>query len=187
MRRPARRHTGGVDLNDVTPAWHAVRHPLPAKPELPDRAEARRRGPAAVVEAEWLTMRLVWEWRREAYGSRAPYRGTVALLEAAGAHPVLRQLYPVTSHFALRFSGTTEYPYEVVAPSVVPISGGRFRVFEKSLHEALCEADTAGEAVAQVAARLPPGLRLATTGRPLTQRPIAPPPKPPPITPPPSG
>lgn len=45
------------------------RRPLPPKPELPDMAEARRRGPAAEVEARWLSLRLAWEWYRSVHGA----------------------------------------------------------------------------------------------------------------------
>ncbi|WP_371617397.1 DUF6193 family natural product biosynthesis protein [Streptomyces sp. NBC_00454] len=141
------------------------RRPLPPKPELPDMAEARRRGPAAEVEARWLSLRLAWEWYRSVHGAGVGRRGTIALMEAAMADPVLRQFYPHTSHYNLHFSSTTERIYPKVAPYVMPLGDGRFRVLGANppVDE---EVDTAEEAVALVVARLAPGTPLAATGRP---------------------
>lgn len=74
-----------MDAKEVAPA--SVR-PRPAEPDQPDMAEARGRGPAAVVEARWLDIRLVWEWRREAHPATRHRHtaATLAVLAAAGAH-----------------------------------------------------------------------------------------------------
>jgi Family of unknown function (DUF6193) len=72
---------------------------------LPGLAEAAEQGPAQVVAVQWQYL------REEA--DEAPWPGQRALIEAAYAEPKLRQLYPYTSHWALRFSTTTGYPFSL--------------------------------------------------------------------------
>ncbi|MET9851851.1 DUF6193 family natural product biosynthesis protein [Streptomyces sp. NPDC006450] len=122
---------------------------------------------AAVVEAQWLDTRRAWEDRLERLGSKVWHLGTIAVLEAAHEHPVLRQLYPYTSHCHVHFSSTTRFPYEVAVPFVIPLPDGRFRVVRRDPSGVVGEVDTAGEAVALVAAHVPPRLRLAATGLPM--------------------
>ncbi|MCY0930464.1 hypothetical protein OTB20_30590 [Streptomyces sp. H27-H1] len=75
-----------MDAKEVT---RASVPPRPAEPDRPGMAEARGRGPAAVVEAHWLDIRLVREWSREAHpATRHRHTATLAVLAAAGAHPV---------------------------------------------------------------------------------------------------
>ena len=67
---------------------------VPPKPELPDLAAARKLGPAETVETRWQQLLLVWRWHHERYEALHPgdgYPGIVALIEAAGAEPRLRQ------------------------------------------------------------------------------------------------
>lgn len=128
-------------------------------------AEARRRGPAAEVEAAWLGVRLRWEWSLAAYGPGACLRGAIALVEAAVADPALRQFYPRTSHYNLHFAPTTERIYDRVNPYVIPLGDGRFRVLSRILPVDE-EVDTVEEALVLVLANLAPGAPLAATGRP---------------------
>ncbi|CAM5543803.1 hypothetical protein SAVIM338S_04341 [Streptomyces avidinii] len=119
------------------------------------------------VEAQWLGARQSWARRLERLGPVSWGLGTVAVLDAAHEDPILRQLYPYTSHNHVHFSSTTRFPYEVAVPFVMPLADGRFRVVGRGLAGGSGEADTAEEAVAMVVAHVPPGLRLATTGLPM--------------------
>ncbi|MFD6984338.1 DUF6193 family natural product biosynthesis protein, partial [Streptomyces sp. NPDC059956] len=83
---------------------------------------------SAVVEAQWIDRRRTWEDNLERLGPEVWRLGTIAVLEAAHAHPLLRQLYPYTSHCHVHFSSTTRFPYEVAVPFVIPLPDGRFRV-----------------------------------------------------------
>ncbi|MCJ0870001.1 DUF6193 family natural product biosynthesis protein [Streptomyces sp. AP-93] len=125
---------------------------------------------AAVVEAQWLGARRAWADRLERLehlGPKVWHLGTIAVLDAAHEDPVLRQLYPYTSHCHVHFSSTTRFPYEVAVPFVIPLPDGRFRVVRRDPAGEVGEVATAGEAVDLVVAHVPPGLRLATTGLPM--------------------
>ncbi|WP_405489958.1 DUF6193 family natural product biosynthesis protein [Streptomyces sp. NBC_00096] len=121
--------------------------------------------PAAAVETQWLDTRRTWEDRLERLGPKVWHLGTIAVLEAAHEDPLLRQLYPYTSHCHVHFSSTTRFPYEVAVPFVIPLPDGRFRVRDRLVE--IAEVATAAEAVALVVAHAPPGLRLAATGLPM--------------------
>lgn len=123
--------------------------------------------PAAVVEAQWLDTRRAWADRLERLGPEVSRLGTVAVLEAAHEDPLLRQLYPYTSHCHVHLSSTTRFPYEVAVPFVIPLPDGRFRVMRRDPSGEVGEVATAGEAVALVVAHAPPRLRLAATGLPM--------------------
>lgn len=66
-------------------------------------ALASEQGPEQVVTAQWQAM---FEDAR-AYG----WPEYEALLESAYAGPRFRRLYPYSSHWTLRFSTTTGYPF----------------------------------------------------------------------------
>ncbi|MFF0160733.1 DUF6193 family natural product biosynthesis protein [Streptomyces sp. NPDC005263] len=123
-------------------------------------AAARSRGPADVVEAHWQSLRLSWQWRHAVHRVRSPgrpYPDTVALWEAAAAQPRLRRLCPFTSHFALLFSSSTSYPWNVQAGSIEPLDNGRFKVRRGSTSAVIGDVETAEEAVAMVLDLLPTG------------------------------
>ncbi|MCX4780374.1 DUF6193 family natural product biosynthesis protein [Streptomyces sp. NBC_01264] len=122
---------------------------------------------AAVVEAQWTDRRRVWADSLERRGPTVSSLGTLAVLEAAHEDPLLRRLYPYTSHGHVHFSSTTRFPYEEAVPFVIPLPDGRFRVRRRDPSGEVGEADTAGEAVALVVAHAPPRLRLAATGLPM--------------------
>ncbi|MFB7245611.1 DUF6193 family natural product biosynthesis protein [Streptomyces populi] len=125
---------------------------------MPDTAEARRHGLAALVEAQWLSIQLAWQWKRDVHEIRSPGRpcpGIVPLLKAAAAAPRLRRLYPFTSHFALLFSSLTGYPWTVQAGSVEPLRNGSFRVRRRDPSAVIGEVETAEEAVDLVVGLLP--------------------------------
>jgi hypothetical protein len=76
-------------------------------------AESHEQGAAAEVEQKWQT--LYRQVKNEE--SRLVL---VPLVERAMEVPVLRQLFPFTSLFTLRFSRCTGYPFFVDCPSVCP-------------------------------------------------------------------
>ncbi|MEU1621131.1 DUF6193 family natural product biosynthesis protein [Streptomyces sp. NPDC005722] len=142
---------------EATPAGHG---PLPRRPVLPDLAAARERGPDDLLEARWQGLILSRRWMRERHESLRPgrpYPGIVPLLHAAYAEPGLRRLFPFTSHFVLCLSSSTTHPYDVRVPSVEPLRDGRFRVRQPRSSTVIGHTGTPEEAVALVAARLPPG------------------------------
>lgn len=122
---------------------------------------------AAVVEAQWLDRLRAWEDSVERLGPKPGRLGTGAVLEAAYEDPILRRLYPYTSHGQVHFSSTTRFPYEVAVPFVIPLPDGRFRVVRRDPSGEIGEVPSAREAVALVVAHVPPRLRLAATGLPM--------------------
>ncbi|CAL9586089.1 DUF6193 family natural product biosynthesis protein [Streptomyces sp. enrichment culture] len=109
-------------------------------------------GHARLVDDAWQRL------RREAGGlphSWAPaYR---ALVEAAYAEPLLRRLYPFTSHWALRFSTTPRPHLTPTGPCLTTHGDGTFGVGEGFLTPDLGLFPTAEEAVARAVRGLPPG------------------------------
>ncbi|MGW6414136.1 DUF6193 family natural product biosynthesis protein [Streptomyces sp. NPDC055055] len=122
------------------------------------RGEAHERGPAAVVDLQWRSM-------REQAAGELGFAGFGELVEAAQAEPRLRQLYVYSSHWTLGFSSCTGYPFRdevAIAPSY---KGSPFRVRKHPLAEGvLGEAATAQEAVALAVSHLPADLGPAVTG-----------------------
>ncbi|WP_431904507.1 DUF6193 family natural product biosynthesis protein [Nonomuraea sp. bgisy101] len=134
---------------------------IPPKPRLPDLVAARELGPAETVRTRWQQLLLVWRWHHERHEALHPgsaYPHIVSLIEAAGAEPKLRQLYPFTSHFSLNFSSCTTYPWLVQAPSITPLRDGRFRVRRPRSSDVIGFAQTADAAVALAVDNLPAGL-----------------------------
>ncbi|GAA4790159.1 hypothetical protein GCM10023329_47240 [Streptomyces sanyensis] len=122
------------------------------------RAEADERGPAAVVELQWRTM-------REQAAEEPGFTGFGELVEAAHAEPRLRQLHVFSSHWTLGFSSCTGYPFRNEVAIVPPYGGSPFRVKRHPLSdEVLEEAATAEEAVALAVRRLPTDLGPAVAG-----------------------
>ncbi|MEU8844162.1 DUF6193 family natural product biosynthesis protein [Streptomyces roseus] len=111
-------------------------------------------GAADCVEARWQRLPTTWRLMHERGGSPVLSRGVLALIEAASAEPSLRRLYPFTTRFTLWFSARTSHPFEVVAPAVEPLPGGRFQVLSPTQKRVIGEADTAQAAVALVVAGL---------------------------------
>lgn len=102
------------------------------------------------------------------------YRQTTAshvdhdLIEASYAHPQLQALFPFHSHGSPNFSRCTGFPYTHDVPVVTPVDG-RYRVTwwkTRSPHGPadIGEADDPRDAVALVAAHLPPGCGPAVAG-----------------------
>lgn len=120
-------------------------------------ALAAERGPAAVVELKWRTMR-----EQAAEGPDFPEFGT--LIEAAHAEPRLRQLYVFSSHWTLGFSSCTGYPFRVEVAIAPGHGGAPYRVMQRPYSASIGETATAEEAVRLAVSQLPAGLGPAIAG-----------------------
>ncbi len=116
-------------------------------------ALAHEREPLGAVELEWC---------RRLDGIHMPpmnrFPRVHALLAAAYAQPVLRQLMPVTSHFNLWFSTSTTANRRTtgIGPMIWPHYERSYAV--RNGHEVLARFETPEEAVAFVVAVLPEGI-----------------------------
>jgi hypothetical protein len=141
--------TGGAGLEETKEQSPCI--------EFRPWALAHEREPLGAVELEW---------RRRLDGIHLPpmnrFRRVHALLAAAYAQPVLRQLFPVTSHFNLWFSTSTTANRNTtgVGPMIWPHDEGFYGV--RDGHELLARFETPEEAVAFVVAGLPEGLGPAS-------------------------
>jgi hypothetical protein len=86
----------------------------------------------------------------------------VDIIDAAHARPVLRQLFPYTSHASLCFSTCTGFPYSDDIPRVDP--GERGYVLRGLADEVIGEADDADGAIDLLLAHLPAGVGPAVAG-----------------------
>ncbi|MFD0339867.1 DUF6193 family natural product biosynthesis protein [Streptomyces sp. NPDC127117] len=137
----ARAWQDGVALGDIRQAAPFVR--------LTGRFEVPEPDPVRLTESEWQRMRTeAGEQDRPAYQ---------ALIEAAYAEPVLRRLYPFTSHWTLRFSTTTRPNLTLIGPCLLAdrVEQG-YTVSKGFTGTGLpAEAATAQEAVAAAVRHLP--------------------------------
>ncbi|WP_415948334.1 DUF6193 family natural product biosynthesis protein [Streptomyces sp. KLOTTS4A1] len=138
--------TGLVELRARLPFLHSSA-----------RAEAHERGPAAVVELQWRTM-------REQATEASDFPGFGALVDAAHAEPMLRQLYVFSSHWTLGFSSCTGFPFRDVVGIAPGHKGSAYLVMKRPHGEILGETATAEEAVALAVSHLPTGLGPAVEG-----------------------
>ncbi|MFD7625940.1 DUF6193 family natural product biosynthesis protein [Streptomyces sp. NPDC059851] len=153
-----------MHATDATPGGHG---PLPPRPALPDVAGARHRGAAAAVGARWEAVTLAWKWYSDCAALRGPggrYPGIAPLLEAVRAEPLLRRLYPVTSHFTLSFSSCTQHPFVLALTSLTPLSGGLFQIRSRATGTVTGIVDSAHRAAALAVADLPAGFGPAVAG-----------------------
>ncbi|WP_208866023.1 DUF6193 family natural product biosynthesis protein [Kitasatospora cheerisanensis] len=128
--------------------------------------------PADPTEQPGEVARLIASaWQRlrdEAAGLDHPWAPTHRqLVEAAHAEPVLRVLFPFTSHWALRFSTTTGPAMAAVGPVLAAGGDGTFGVGTGLGAPDLGSYPTAREAVARAVRELPPVLGPVTLGGPL--------------------
>lgn len=137
----------GVALEELAVVAPFVR--LTGRFEVPDG------DPAGLVASEWRYL------RREAVEAGWPeYR---ALIEAAFAEVRLRELYPFTSHWTLRFSTRTRPCLsDDVWVCVRALDGEGFVVMMGYLGPELGRVATAREAVALVVRHLPEGLPVVS-------------------------
>jgi hypothetical protein len=86
------------------------------------------------------------------------------LVDAAYAEPTLRQLYPYTSHWSLRFSTTTGFPFSPDAVCMELTPDSRFLVKTSFHGVVLGQRATAEEAVSLAVTHLPRDLGPAMDG-----------------------
>lgn len=123
----------GASLDEIRQA--ATFDLLTGRFEVPDN------NPADVIASEW-------QWLLKD-ADDADWPQYQALIESAHAEPKLRRLYPFTSHWALSFSNTPDYPF---SPSFVSIDSprgtGDYTIREWWNGPALHHVTTAAEAIA---------------------------------------
>ncbi|MER6218384.1 DUF6193 family natural product biosynthesis protein [Streptomyces sp. NPDC001272] len=151
VAKAARAWHDGAGLSDIRRAAPFVH--LTGRFEVPDR------DPARLTQSEWQHLRT--EASELEYPWQPAYQ---ALVEAAHAEPVLRALYPLTSHGVLRFSTTTHPRPSIVGPRLVTHDVDRYSLTMTVMDEDSVEFATAPEAVAAAAYRLT-GLTPVTLGR----------------------
>lgn len=154
-----------LDLTQIAraaQAWHdgvpltSIPHAAPFV-KLTGRFEVPDRDPARLVESEWLHL------RKEAAETNWPEYH--ALIEAAYAEPRLRQLYPFTSHWSLRFSTKTRP--NLSREIMVCVHPGRSKDYTVTMGytgQNLGETTTAEEAVTLAVRNLPADLTPVTYG-----------------------
>ncbi|MER5472793.1 DUF6193 family natural product biosynthesis protein [Streptomyces sp. NPDC002685] len=104
------------------------------------------------MESEWQHLRL--EASELSYPWAPAYR---SLIEAAYAEPALRNLYPFTIHWALRFSTTTRPDLNPTGPCLTANGDGTFGVGRSFLTPDLGLFATPSEAVALAVCQQSPG------------------------------
>ncbi|MCX5415756.1 DUF6193 family natural product biosynthesis protein [Streptomyces sp. NBC_00059] len=133
----------GASLDEIRQA--ATFDLLTGRFEVPDN------NPTDVIASEWEQL------LKEADHSDWPQYQ--ALIQSAHAEPKLRRLYPFTSHWALTFSNTPNYPF---SPSFVsigsPQGSGDYTIREWWNGPALHHVSTASEAIAIAVSRIPADL-----------------------------
>ncbi|MBN1250231.1 MAG: hypothetical protein JXC32_21385 [Anaerolineae bacterium] len=125
--------------------------------KLTGRFEVPNRDPGQLVESEWQHL------RKEAAEVNWPEHH--ALIEAAYAQPKLRQLYPFTSHWSLRFSTRTRPSLSRnVLACLHAGHGNDYIVTMGYMGQSLGETTTAQEAVSLAVRYLPTDLDPVTYG-----------------------
>lgn len=126
---------------------------------LTGRFEVPDNNPADVIASEW-------QWLLKD-ADRADWPQYLALIESAHAEPKLRRLCPFTSHWALSFSDTPDYPF---SPSFVSIASprgtGDYTIREWWNGPALHHVTTAAEAIAIAVGRIPADLLQTSSENP---------------------
>lgn len=148
VARAAQLWREGIPLRDIRQAVPFV--------ELTRLAEAAEQGPEQLVAAQW-------QWLRED-AEQANWPEHQALVEAAHAEPRLRQLYPYTSHWSLRFSTTTGFPFSPDAVCLEATLNGLFIAKTSFRGAVLGQTGTAEEAVSIAVGHLAGDPGPATAG-----------------------
>ncbi|MGW2106197.1 DUF6193 family natural product biosynthesis protein [Streptomyces sp. NPDC001948] len=146
--RVAQAWHAGTALSDIRQATSFVH--LTGRFEVPDH------DPVQLAESEWQHLRT------EAHEKDWPeYQ---ALVEAAYSERALRDLYPFTSHWTLRFSTSTRPHLTVIPMSLDAHRDTRYTVSANYMGKILAETPTAEEAVSTAVRYLPSGLGPVTSG-----------------------
>ncbi|MER5562121.1 DUF6193 family natural product biosynthesis protein [Streptomyces sp. NPDC002506] len=146
--RAAQAWHDGAALHDISQAAPFV--------HLTGRFEMTDHDPVQLAESEWQHLRAEADEREW-----PEYR---ALVEAAFAEPMLRGLYPFTSHSTLRFSTTTRPRLTVIPLCLDAHRGNRFTLSASIMGEVLVDSTSAADAVSTAVRHLPDGLGPVTPG-----------------------
>ncbi|RBQ15799.1 hypothetical protein DP939_32800 [Spongiactinospora rosea] len=118
---------------------------------LTGRFEVPDKNSAGVIASEWQ-----WLLKSAVDAGWPQYQ---ALIESAHAESKLRRLYPFTSHWALSFSTTPDYPFSPPFVSIDPPRGtGDYTIREWWNGPALNYVTTPAEAIAIAVDRIPAAL-----------------------------
>jgi hypothetical protein len=156
-----------VDLAQVAlaaQAWHdgAALAELPKIApfvRLSGRFEVPDHDPSQMVESEWQHL------NKEAAEVNSDWPEYQAMIEAASAEPRLRQLYPFTSHWSLRFSTRTRPSLSDDVWVCLHAGHGKdYLITMGYMGQNLGETTTADEAVSLAVRYLPADLSPVTYG-----------------------
>lgn len=118
---------------------------------------AHERGPGDAVAEKWRLLRAKWS-----KDDRFPF--VADIIEAAHAVPLLRQLFPYTSHTSLCFSSCTGFPYSDDIPLIEPGEVDGYVLRNRFTGDVIGEADDAESAIAILLAHLPANVGPAVAG-----------------------
>jgi hypothetical protein len=125
--------------------------------EVSDIARAHERGPADAVTEKWGLLRAAWS-------SDDRFHFVADIIEAAYAAPVLRQLFPYTSHASLCFSTCTGFPFSDDVPRIDPREGGGYVLRNRFMGDVIGEADDAESTITILLANLPDNVGPVVAG-----------------------
>jgi hypothetical protein len=118
---------------------------------LTGRFEVPDKNPAAIIASEW---QYLLKDARD-----ADWPAYQALIEAAYAEPMLRRLYPYTSHWALGFSSTPDYPFSRPFAWIdAPRGAGGYTISEGRNDPDLIQIPTPAEVISIAVDRIPADL-----------------------------
>ncbi|MEU9315042.1 DUF6193 family natural product biosynthesis protein [Streptomyces sp. NPDC048295] len=141
----------GASLDEIRQA--ATFDLLTGRFEVPDN------NPADVIASEWQ-----WLLKDADHADWPQYQ---VLIQSAHAEPKLRRLYPFTSHWALSFSNTPDYPFPPPFVSIdSPRGSGDYTIREWWNGPALHHVTTAAEAIAIAVGRIPGDLLQTSSENP---------------------
>ena len=120
-------------------------------------SRAHERGPADAVAEQWRLLRAHWDQDDR-------FRFVADIIEAAHAAPMLRQLFPYTSHASLCFSTCTGFPYSDVIPRIEPREGDGYVLRSRFMGDVIGEANDAESAIAILLTHLPANVGPAVAG-----------------------
>lgn len=131
--------------------------------EPSENAASYYRGAAFQVQEQWDRL------EERAKDKRSFLKDSVSVIKLARQHPQLGQLFPFSSHWTLRFSCCTGYPFDVPCSGILALENNdseqRFAVTIDH-HAPQCEPfkGNASEVIEFVAAQLPPDCGPARQG-----------------------
>lgn len=165
---------GEGSCGSLEDAAHAIHYWIVDEPNIADMQrrfgffvpaeEGMAHEAGRAVDYQWEKLTHSWSSTEE---KTSDAMSPLPLIRAASRHRELRQLFPFTSLYSLRFSRTTGWPFTNDCPFAIPIGDGRFRAYVATDREeasnVLGEGD-ADEVAAILVANLPPNCGPAVDG-----------------------